>query len=49
MTEQNSKVGVCDGIDECGGFDGGWEGAESVTVDGDVDREDGRNFYCRQR
>ena len=42
-------MGIHDGGDECGVFGGGWEGAESVTVYGDVDREDRGNFYSRRR
>ena len=45
MIKWNSKVGVCDGGDEGGMFGRGWERAESVAVDGDVNREDGGDFY----
>ena len=45
MVEWHGKVGVSDGGDESGVFGGGRERAESVTMNWDVDREDGGDFY----
>ena len=42
-------MGVCDGRDEGGVFGGGREQAESVTMDRDIDGEDGGDFYSSWR
>ena len=49
VVEWDGEVGVCDGGDKGCVFGGRWEQAEAVTMDRDVDREDGGNFYSRQR
>ena len=49
MVEGYSKVGVCDGGNESGVFGRGREQAEVITIDWDVDRQDRRDFYHRQR
>ena len=49
MVEQYGKVGVCDGSDKGGMFGGGGERVESVAIGRDVDGEDRRDFYHRQR
>ena len=41
MIEWDGEVGVSDGSDKGGVFCGGWERVEAVTMDRDVDREDG--------
>ena len=49
MIEWDGEVEVGDGGDKGGMFSGGRERAEAVTMDGDVDREDGEDFYSSWR
>ena len=44
MIEWDSEVGVSDGGDKGRMFSGGWERAEAVAVDWDINREDGGGF-----
>ena len=49
MVKWDGKVGVHDGSDKSGMFSWGRKQVEMMTVDRDIDREDGGNFYHRQR
>ena len=49
MIDWDGEVGVGDGGDECGMFGGGWERAEAVTMNRDVNREDGGDLYSSWR
>ena len=49
VVKWNGKMEVHDGGDKCGVFSRGREQAEVVTIDRDVDREDGGNFYSKWR
>ena len=49
VVEQYGEMGVCDGSDKGGMFDGGGEQVESVAIGRDIDREDRGDFYHRWR
>ena len=49
MIEWDGEVGVGVGGDKGGVFGRGWERAEAVAMDRDVDREDGGSFYSSWR
>ena len=49
MVERYSKVGVSDGGGESGMFGGCRKRAEVVTMDRDINREDGGDFYSSRR
>ena len=49
MVKRYNKVGIHNGSDKGGVFSRGWEQAEVMTVDRDVDGEDRGDFYSRWR